>query len=142
MASKKYIAGLGLGLLGLLLGFLCLGRALETALDRRSERLNKRETMTVGLLLGLPATFGALSLLRTVERQRQTERSARLQALFYKALRANEGKINAIQFAMLAEISLAQAHECLDTWAVPMNADFDIDEAGVVVYRFPVSEVR
>ncbi|MEO0887963.1 MAG: hypothetical protein AAFY54_18830, partial [Cyanobacteria bacterium J06648_10] len=62
--------------------------------------------------------------------------SKRLQALFYKALKANDGKINAIQFAMLAQVSLAEAQQCLNEWAGPMNADFDIDEAGVIMYCF------
>ena len=141
MSYKRYAAGVGLGTLGLLIGFVCLGKAVETTLDRKASRSQKRETTAVGLLLGVPTTVGALSLLTTAERKRRTEYSARLQTLFYKAIRANDGKINAIQFAMLAEISLAQAHECLNAWAVPMNAKFDIDEAGVVVYCFPISRV-
>lgn len=141
MSYKRYAAGVGLGTIGLLLGGLCLGRAVETALNEDAGRSKKRETAAVGLLLGVPTMVGALSLLTTAERKRRTEYSARLQALFYKAIRANNGKINAIQFAMLAEISLSQAHECLSAWAVPMNAEFDIDEAGVVMYCFPISKV-
>ncbi|MEM9149941.1 MAG: hypothetical protein AAGB19_05755 [Cyanobacteria bacterium P01_F01_bin.3] len=134
--SPKRIAGYGLSAFGLLLGFLCLGRAVETALDKESVRQNKRETITVGILLGLPTSVGALWMMSSLEGERRLAYSQRLQALFYKALQANNGRIDAIQFAMLAEVSLGEAQRCLDAWAGPMNADFDIDEAGVVVYCF------
>ena len=135
-ASLKRMVGFGLSALGLTLGFLCLGRAVETALDKDPARQDKRETITAGVLLGLPVTVGALWMMSSLERDRRLAYSQRLQALFYKALQANNGRINAMQFAMLAEVSLGEARRCLDTWAGPMNADFDIDEAGVVVYCF------
>ncbi|MGD1864212.1 MAG: hypothetical protein ACFB0D_06620 [Phormidesmis sp.] len=134
--SAKRIAGFGLSALGLVLGFLCLGRAVETAFDTDPARQNKRETITAGILLGLPVSVGALWMMSALESDRRLAYSQRLQALFYKALQANNGRINAIQFAMLAEVSLGEARQCLDAWAGPMNADFDIDEAGVVVYCF------
>ncbi|MGC1309273.1 MAG: hypothetical protein WA885_18790 [Phormidesmis sp.] len=137
----KRVLGLGLSTLGLMLGFLCLGRAAETALDQDPTRLGKRETITAGLLLGIPCTVGASLLLVNLERDRRQTRSDRLQALFYKALKANDGKINAIQFAMLGQISLNEAQRCLDAWAGPMNADFHIDDAGVVLYCFHLSEM-
>ncbi|MEO1446108.1 MAG: hypothetical protein AAFV46_07705 [Cyanobacteria bacterium J06635_11] len=140
MASSKRILGLGISTLGLILGFVCLGRAAETALDKDPTRLEKRETVTAGLLLGIPTTIGAGLMLSTLERNRKQARSQRLQSLFYKALKANNGKINPIQFAMLGQISLAEAQECLDAWAGPLNADFMIDDAGVVMYCFHLME--
>lgn len=136
MASSKRVVGIGLSTLGLMLGFLCLGRAVETALDSNPDRQNKRETIVAGLLMGLPVTMGAGVMLSTLERDRKNARSQRLQSLFYKALKANNGKINPIQFAMLGQISLAEAQDCLDAWAGPLNADFMIDDAGVVMYCF------
>ncbi|MGD1897167.1 MAG: hypothetical protein ACFB16_09485 [Phormidesmis sp.] len=138
MTASKRILGFSLSAFGLVLGFLCLGRAVETAFDSDPARQNKRETITAGLLLGLPATAGALWMLSALERDRKLAYSQRLQALFYKALKANDGRINAIQFAMLAEVSLSEAQHCLDAWAGPMNADFDVDEAGVIMYCFNV----
>lgn len=138
MTSSKRILGLGLSTFGLMLGFLCLGRAVETAFDKNPNRLNKRETVTAGVLLGLPATVGAVWMLSALERDRRLNRSQRLQSLFYKAISANDGRINAMQFAMLAEVSLGEAQHCLDSWAGPMNADFDIDDSGVVVYCFTI----
>jgi len=134
----KRVAGFGVAGFGLLLGFLCLGRAVETALDRNPNRLGKRETMTAGLLLGIPCTVGSLWMIRTLHRREKLRHSQRLQAVFYKAIRANGGKINPLQFAMLGQISVADAQECLDVWAQQLNADFKIDEAGVVLYCFEV----
>lgn len=140
MASAKRIAGLGLSGLGLLLGFLCIGRAIETALDKDPNRLDKRETITAGLLLGIPITASALWMIRDLERSRKLAESERLQALFYKALKANNGRINPLQFAMIGQISVDEARDCLDAWAAPLNADFQVDEAGVVMYCFNVFE--
>ncbi len=132
----KYAVGIGLSALGLALGFLCLGRALETALDPNPNRLNKRETVTAGFLIGMPTTAGALWLLRSLKRDRTITHSQRLQLLLYKALKANSGKISALQFAMLAQIPLTDAKHFLDDWAVSLEAEFQVDEAGSVMYCF------
>ncbi len=137
IGATKRIVGIGLSTLGLALGFLCVGRAVETALTN-SPQQDKQKTVAAGLLLGIPAATGAVWMLKSLERDRTLSRSQRLQALFYKALKANDGRINAIQFALLAEVSLSEAKHCLDAWAMMMNADFDIDEAGVTVYCFNV----
>ena len=136
MTKTKYVASVGLSALGLLLGFLCVGRAAETALDSNPERLHKRETITAGLLLGIPCTAGAALMLLNTESNRREDRSQRMQTLFYKALKANDGKINPLQFAMLAEVSLAESQKCLNDWAGPLNADLEVDDAGVVEYCF------
>ena len=136
MAKSKHIAGVGLSALGLLLGFVCIGRAAEAALDQPSEQLHKRDIVTAGLLLGIPCTTGAGWMLLDLEAGRRRDRSQRMQTLFYKAVRANDGRINPLQFAMLAEVSLSEAQRCLNDWAGPLNADFEVDEAGVVEYCF------
>ncbi len=140
MNLMKRILGIGLPALGLVIGLLCLGRSLETALDKNPNRLNKRETITAGLLLGIPCTAGALWLLGATERSRRLVRSQRLQGLFYKAIRANNGQINALQFAMLAEIPVEEAKDFLDAWAATLDADYHIDNTGLMVYCFNVSE--
>ncbi len=100
MTAAKYTAGVGLSTFGLLLGFLCVGRAVETALAQEAARLNKRETITAGLSVGIPVTLGALWMFIDLERgsqerlrQHQLAHSQRLQSLFYKALKANSGKL-------------------------------------------------
>lgn len=150
------VVRVGLPTLGLTIGLLCLGRAffvgaiaqgetrptpaLETALDKNLNRLNKRETITVGLLLGIPCTFGSLRMLTTFRRNHKLAQSQRLQVLFYKAIKANNGRINALQLAMLAEISVQDAKTFLDAWAGPLHASYQIDETGLMVYCFNASK--
>ncbi|MEM6451727.1 MAG: hypothetical protein AAF703_15580 [Cyanobacteria bacterium P01_D01_bin.105] len=130
------LASYGVASGGLLLGFLCLGRAIETALDRNPNRTEQRETITVGLLLGIPCTAGALWMLGATHRQQRLERSQRLQTIFYKAIKSNNGRIDPLQFAVLGQISVDEAQDCLEAWAQQLNADFKIDEGGVMVYCF------
>ncbi len=140
MGNAKRIAGITLSATGLLLSFLCLGRAIETGLDRNPNRQGKRETVTAGLLIGLPVGAGALWILRDLERDRTLIHSQKLQSLFYKAIRANSGRLSAVQFAMLAQVSLDEAKAFLDTWSGAMNAQFDVDESGTVIYCFRLPE--
>ena len=148
MSSVKRILGVGLPALGLVIGFVCLGRAffvgatptLETALDKNPNRPNKPETIAAGLLLGVPCTFGSLWMLSTFQRNHKLAQSQRLQVLFYKAIKANNGRINALQLAMLAEISVQDAKTFLDAWAGPLNASYQVDETGLTVYCFNASE--
>ncbi len=142
MNSIKRIMGVGLPAMGLVLGFLCLGRALETALDKNPNRLDKRETITAGLLIGIPCTVGSLLMLRSVERDRKLLQSKQLQRLFCKALRANNGRINAYQFSLLAGITVADAKDFLDGWAGPLDAAYQVDESGVMVYCFNVAKTN
>ncbi|MGB3788372.1 MAG: hypothetical protein WA949_10200 [Phormidesmis sp.] len=140
MGNAKRIAGITLSATGLLLSFLCLGRAIETGLDRNPNRQGKRETVTAGLLIGLPVGAGALWILRDLERDRTLIHSQKLQSLFYKAIKANSGRLSAVQFAMLAQVSLDEAKAFLDTWSGAMNAQFDVDESGTVIYCFRLPE--
>lgn len=140
MNKARRITGIGLSAVGLLLSFLCLGRAVETALDRNPNRQGKRETVLAGLLIGLPAGAGALWILRDLERDRTLIHSQKLQSLFYKAVRANNGRISAAQFAMLSQIPMDEAKAFLDSWAGAMDAQFDVDETGLVVYCFRLPE--
>lgn len=141
MHTTKRVLGYGTGVFGLLLGFLCLGRAVETALDRNPNRLDKRETITAGLLLGIPATAGSLWMLSALQKRERLRYSQRLQTIFYKALKVNGGRINPLQFAALGQISVGEAKDCLDVWAQQLNADFKIDEAGVVMYCFDLPAI-
>ncbi|WP_038015434.1 hypothetical protein [Synechococcus sp. PCC 7335] len=141
MSSARRITGIGLSGLGLVLSFLCLGRAVQTALDRNPNRQGKREVLT-GLLIGLPTGAGALWILNDLKRDHTIVRSKELQSLLLKAIRANNGRISAAQFAMLSQVSLDESKALLDAWASPLNADLDVDESGVVTYCFRLPESR
>ncbi|MGB3300799.1 MAG: hypothetical protein WBA76_21245 [Phormidesmis sp.] len=140
----KRILGVGLPTFGLIIGFLCLGRAvfvgaaptLETALTKTSHRSNKSQTIAAGLLLGIPCMVGSLWMLRAFKSNHELIQSQRIQMLFYKAVKANEGSINPLQLAMLAEITVEDAKTFLEAWSGPLAADCQTDETGLTVYRF------
>ena len=136
MVFIKRAVGFGFAGFGLLLGFLCVGRAIETALDSNPNRLDKRETVVAGLLLGVPCAAGGLWMLSALKKRERLRYSRRLQTVFYKAIKANNGRISPLQFSLLGQISVDEAKDCLDAWARSLNADFKIDEAGVMVYCF------
>lgn len=140
MSSAKRMTGIGLSALGLVLSFLCIGRAIETRLDRNPNRQNKRETVLAGLLIGLPTGAGALWILKSLERDRTLLQSKKLQSLLYKAIKANDGRISVAQFAMLSQVSLDEAKAFLDAWSSSLNADFDVDESGAIIYCFRLPE--
>ena len=80
--AMNKVKSIGAGLL-LLLGFWCLGRALETSLNRDPRLLDKRETITAGLLLGVPATTGGSWLLWERRRQRREQAAQHLRQTFF-----------------------------------------------------------
>ncbi|NJM96231.1 MAG: hypothetical protein HC800_02610 [Phormidesmis sp. RL_2_1] len=143
MAQSKHIVGFGLSAIGLLLGLICAARVIGTALDSQASPLQKRKILMTGLWVGIPTTVGALWMLKDLThssqgmlRQRQIANAKRLQLIFHKALNANNGKISAIQFAMLAEVALDEAKYYLEDWANVLDADLEVDAAGIVVYCF------
>jgi hypothetical protein len=147
MTFTKRVLRIGMPCLGLVLGLLCLGRAAESALAKPGkgiaaddERSDKKQTIVTGLVLGIPCTAGSLWSLVSTVRDRQLIESQQLHHIFQKALKANDGRIDPLQLAMLAEVPLEDADAFLAVWASRLSADFTVDEAGVVVYSFPVAE--
>ncbi|MEL6161731.1 MAG: hypothetical protein AAFQ40_11415 [Cyanobacteria bacterium J06623_5] len=138
--SKRLVAkrsvGIGLSAVGLLLSFACFSRVAKTMLDPEPAIADKLETLSIGLLVGLPSTVGAITILRTVKREQGLVLAQRLHDLFGRAVIANSGRISAAQFAMLAGLSLDEAQVCLEAWADFLDADAEVDEAGQVVYCF------
>ena len=134
----------------LLLGFLCLGRAVETGLDHNPDRIGKRETITAGLLLGLPATAGGVGLAvsarrdgrRPVPRDHRRRLAAQhLRTVFFQLAKAGRGKVTALRFAMEAGISGDRATAYLSERAREYDATFQVDNEGGITYCFNLGEV-
>ncbi|NEQ33633.1 MAG: hypothetical protein F6K04_21995 [Leptolyngbya sp. SIO4C5] len=133
--AKQISAGL------LLLGFWCLARAAETGLDRNPNRLDRRETVLAGLLLGIPAVgFGSYLGLDAYLQKKRQERD-RLQGIFFKLVKAGKGKVAPLRFAMEANLSGEMAKAYLDERARIYDADFQVDEQGGVSYYFHLGDV-
>jgi ribosomal protein L7/L12 len=124
-----------------LLGFLCLGRAVETGLDQNPDRIGKRETITAGLLLGLPATAGGGGLALSARRDRRRLEAQRLRTVFFKLTKAGRGKVTALRFAMEAQISGDRATAYLSERAREYEATFQVDNEGGITYCFNLGDV-
>ena len=120
----------------LLLGFLCLGRAIETSVDRNPNRLNKRETVTAGILLGLPAIVGGTWLVFNKRRQYRTTEETRLRKTFFELAKAGHGQMTVLQFAIAAQIDGNQAKIYLSDRSREYDATFQVDDEGTIIYCF------
>jgi hypothetical protein len=63
-----------------------------------------------------------------------------LQLVFLELIEQNAGRITVLQLAKNAEISTQLAKQYLDEKAKELNADFEVNEEGNVLYRFSLSE--
>jgi hypothetical protein len=103
---------------------------------------SKRSDSAVALLcLGIaPIALGSWLLWDGKRRQQQFQ-SGHLDDLFYTLLRQNAGTITTLGLAMQSELSGAAAKAFLDDRAREFNANYQVTEAGDVVYVFDVSHL-
>lgn len=134
------IKTIGAGLL-LLLGFWCLGRALETSLNRNPHVLEKRETVTAGVLLGIPAIAGGSWGLWAMRRQRRQQIAQHLRQTFFQSVQAGRGRVTPLQFAIAANLDGAAANAYLHERSLEYSATFDIDDDGNITYCFHLDSV-
>lgn len=138
MRIVKQLAAVAL----LVMGFWCLARAVETGLDRNPNRLEKRETVTAGILLGLPAIgFGGWLGVDAHLQQKREERD-RLQGIFFQLVKAGKGYIAPIRFSMETGLTGEAAIDYLNQRARVYNADFQVDDTGGITYYFNLGKVN
>jgi hypothetical protein len=101
---------------------------------------SQRSDSAVALLcLGIaPIALGSWLLWDGKRRQQQFQ-SGHLDDVFYTLLRQNAGTITPLGLAMQSELSGAAAKAFLDDRAREFNANYQVTEAGDVVYVFDVS---
>lgn len=133
------VKSISAGLL-LLLGFWCLGRAVEMGLNRDPNVLEKRETVTAGILLGLPATAGGSWLLWHQQRQRRQQAARRLRSIFFHLVQTRQGQVTPLQLAMAAQIDGDIAKAYLDDRSLEFDATFEVDEQGNITYCFHLGD--
>jgi hypothetical protein len=103
---------------------------------------SQRSDSAVALLcLGLaPIGLGSWLLWDGKRRQQQFQ-SGHLDDVFYTLLRQNAGTITPLGLAMQSELSGAAAKAFLDDRAREFNANYQVTEAGDVLYVFDVSHL-
>lgn len=66
----------------------------------------------------------------------QTE-DDRLQPIFFRLVKENNGRVTQMQLAIAAEISGTEAKKYLDEQAKAFGANFNVSEEGFITYQFP-----
>lgn len=96
-----------------------------------------------GLILGIPSVLlGGLLAVGTY-RDRQQEKkiiaqaSDRLQSTFFRLIKANNGYITVLQFAMAGQLTATAARQYLNQKAKDFDATFDVSNEGAISYYFP-----
>ena len=125
----------GAGLL-LLVGFWCLGRTVETGLNQDPGLVDRRETITAGLLLGLPATALGSWLIWHDRQQQQRQQAQQLRAVFFDLVKAGRGQVTPLRLAMAAQIDGDVAKAYLNARSVEYDATFHVDDDGTIIYCF------
>lgn len=83
--------------------------------------------------------FGVLSALGGLWKyyeQKQQERQEWLNVIFYQTLQKHQGKITTLDLAIAANITGVEAQEFLQQRAKEFGAEFDITDAGGILYCF------
>ncbi|MEB3831903.1 hypothetical protein [Phormidium sp. CCY1219] len=68
--------------------------------------------------------------------QKQQQRQAHLNSVFYRLIQENEGRLTALDFAMQAGVEGKEAQEYLDKQAQEFAAGYEITDNGGMVYCF------
>jgi hypothetical protein len=88
------------------------------------------------LIFGLPPIVIGGTLWFTGQQQDQAREAARLRNAFFRLVQQGQGRATVLDFAIAAKLDGDRAKAYLDDRAREFNADFEVSEAGAVLYRF------
>jgi hypothetical protein len=97
-----------------------------------------QRTGAIGALLifGLPPIVMGSAVWLTEQQQAQAREAARLRNAFFRLVQQGQGRTTVLDFAIAAKLDGDRAKAYLDDRAREFNADFEVNEAGMVLYRF------
>jgi hypothetical protein len=97
-----------------------------------------QRTGAIGALLifGLPPIVMGSAVWLTEQQQAQAREAARLRNAFFRLVQQGQGRTTVLDFAIAAKLDGERAKAYLDDRAREFNADFEVNEAGMVLYRF------
>ncbi len=119
----------------LTIGFMFLMVAFVT-MTEKSQTERDRDAMLGGFVLGVPATVAGGFLAWSLYRDPRQRSQERLQVAFFRIIKANQGQITPLELAMETGVSGKAAKAYLDERAKEFSANFDVDDAGNIYYRF------
>jgi hypothetical protein len=137
---RKIIAGAFLSL-----GFMFLLVSVVAIFNPDHDPEESVYTFMGGLMLGIPLTaIGGYMVIGLRHDHRRTLAATKasiekdLEWVLLQMVEENDGKVAAIQFALIADLTYDRAKEFLDQKAIQLDADFDVDEKGRIYYSFPL----
>jgi hypothetical protein len=133
----KLIKKLPAGFL-LTLGSICLLAAVYAPFNHEISQEEQRSEAIACLLFGLPVTGAGGWMAWRLHQQGKNKRRDRLQSIFYGLLKQSKGQIAALQFAMEAKLTGAEARQFLDEQAREFNGNFEVNEQGEIFYFFNI----
>ena len=127
---KKIAAGCLLSL-----GFICLSATVFNVIEQDKTQENWDKAW-VGIVLGLPLTMAGGCLIWSLSLQNQQQKENYLRSKFFHLVEKGNGSVTALNFAMEATISGAEARKYLENYSKEFNADFEVTEEGNMIYKF------
>lgn len=91
-----------------------------------------------GFLFGLPTLFGGYLLWKRAYKKSKEALTQYLEEIIFGFAKSNNGRINAIEFGMEANLPKAKAEELLNDMVIKGNAITQVNDNGFVEYVFPV----
>ena len=137
MSGLNWLALKRLALGGLLTwSFLCGAAVVNVLLTPNVTPESRRGILVASTVLGGLGLVGSGALAGSLKRQRRQEVLRQLEAAFVQQLRAGQGQVALMPFAMAAQVSAAEARVFLDGQVRQFDGEFGVTEQGEVVYSF------
>ncbi|MDZ7957542.1 MAG: hypothetical protein RMY34_06495 [Aulosira sp. DedQUE10] len=112
-------------------------------LNPKTSEKDRKDAVAALTILTIPSTMIGGWLSWSLVQQKRKEQALiveseqqRLQSVFLELVESNVGRITVLQLAKNAEISIHTSKEYLDEKAQELNASFEVDEEGNVLYKF------
>ncbi|OUL18738.1 hypothetical protein BV378_34860 [Nostoc sp. RF31YmG] len=112
-------------------------------LNPKTTPKDKHDAIAALTILTLPSTIVGGGLIWSLAQQKRKEQALlvaseekRLNLVFLELIENNAGSITVFQLARNAEISIKEAKQYLDDKAKELNASFEVNEEGNILYRF------
>ncbi|AFY33947.1 hypothetical protein [Calothrix sp. PCC 7507] len=112
-------------------------------LNPKTASQDKKDAVAALTILTIPSTMIGGYLSWSLVQQNRKEKALllqseqkRLQLLFLELIEQNAGTITVLQLAKNAEISTQSSKQYLDDKAKELNASFEVNEDGNILYRF------
>ncbi|OCQ98822.1 hypothetical protein BCD64_22485 [Nostoc sp. MBR 210] len=117
--------------------------AILDILNPKTPSQSKNDAVAALVILTIPSTILGGYLSWSLVQQKQKEQALlvaseqkRLNLVFLELLEQNSGRITLLQLAKNGEISIPKAKQYLDEKSKELNASFEVDENGNILYRF------